>query len=92
MSPDIRLVALTSAFLFIGIGMAFCIIRIVRGPSAFDRVLALDCLVLNAVGAMLLVSILLGTEVFIDVVLVVVLLGFLGTLYLATYLERADVE
>ncbi len=71
----------------IGLGITFCLIRIVRGPTPFDRVLAFDAAVLNVVGAFILDSILLRTEVYIDVILVVTLLGFLGLLTLTAYLE-----
>lgn len=72
----------------IALGAAFCMARIVRGPSTFDRVLALDCLTLDIVGAILLESMLLDTDVFVDVALVVLLLGFIGTMSLALYLDR----
>jgi multisubunit Na+/H+ antiporter MnhF subunit len=84
----LKLGVLFVALVAIAIGVAFCLIRIVRGPSPFDRVLAFDCLALNLVGAILLESILLETDVFIDVALVVLLLGFVGTMSLATYLDR----
>ncbi|MEW5931252.1 MAG: monovalent cation/H+ antiporter complex subunit F [Gemmatimonadota bacterium] len=76
----------------LGVAMALCVARAVRGPSLFDRVLAFDCLALNAVGVVLLLSILLDTAAFIDVVLVVALLGFLGTMSLAAYLEGSLVD
>ena len=81
-------VMLYLALAAVALGAIFCLIRIARGPSPFDRVLAFDCLTLNIVGAILLESMLLETDVFIDVALVVLLLGFLGTLSLAKYLER----
>lgn len=73
-------------------GVALCAIRAVRGPSMFDRVLAFDCIVLNLVAATLLLSMLLETSAFIDVVLAVALLGFLGTVSFAAYLEGTLVE
>jgi multicomponent Na+:H+ antiporter subunit F len=76
----------------IAVSIALCTIRAVKGPSLFDRVLAFDCIVLNAVGAMLLLSMILGTGAFMDVVLVVALLGFLGTIALAAYLEGSLVD
>jgi multisubunit Na+/H+ antiporter MnhF subunit len=76
----------------LGVGMVLCAVRIVRGPSAFDRVAAFDCLVLDAVGAVLLLSMLLETAVFLDAVLLVALLGFLGTVSLAIYLEGTFVD
>jgi multisubunit Na+/H+ antiporter MnhF subunit len=80
------------ALVVIGIGIALCAVRAYRGPSLFDRVLAFDCIALNAVGAILLISILLESAVFMDVVLVVALLGFLGTMALAAYLEGSLVD
>jgi multisubunit Na+/H+ antiporter MnhF subunit len=76
----------------IGVGIVLCTVRVVRGPSLFDRVLAFDCIALNVVGAILLVSILLDTAAFMDVVLVIALLGFLGTISLAAYLEGSLVD
>lgn len=87
-----RLVVLTLALALLAVGICLCAIRIVRGPSPFDRVLAFDCVVLNAVGAILVVSILLDAYHFMDVVLVVTLLGFVSTISLAAYLEGTLVD
>ena len=71
----------------LAVDILLCCARAVRGPSMFDRVLAFDCIVLNAVGILLLLSVLLRTGAFMDVVLVVALLGFLSTVSIAAYLE-----
>jgi multisubunit Na+/H+ antiporter MnhF subunit len=76
----------------IAIAIALCIVRAVKGPSLFDRVMAFDCIALSMVGAMLVISILLSTAVFMDVVLVVALLGFLGAVAFAAYLEGTLVD
>ena len=78
------------AVLIVGIGL--CLIRAVRGPSYFDRVLAFEAIALNTVGLTIIVSIILGTGAFIDVVLLVALLGFLGTVSIAAYLEGTLVD
>jgi multicomponent Na+:H+ antiporter subunit F len=80
------------ALVVVAIGIGLCMVRALRGPTLFDRVLAFDCLALNMVGAILLISLLLHTDAFLDVVLVVALLGFLGTVALATYLEGTLVD
>ncbi|KYF55237.1 hypothetical protein BE08_06025 [Sorangium cellulosum] len=72
--------------------MLLCVIRICRGPSLLDQVLAFDCLVLDVVGAVLVLSVLLGTALFIDVILVITLLGFVGTIALAAYVEGSLVD
>jgi multicomponent Na+:H+ antiporter subunit F len=73
-------------------GILLCVIRAFKGPTLFDRVMAFDAIALNFVGAILLLSILLRTDAFMDVVLVVVLLGFLGAIALASYLEGTLVD
>lgn len=76
----------------IGIGILLCAIRAIRGPSLFDRVMAFDAIALNIVGATLLLSLYFRTAAFIDFVLVVALLGFLGTVSFAAYLEGTLVD
>jgi multicomponent Na+:H+ antiporter subunit F len=76
----------------IALGIGFCAIRAFKGPSLFDRVLAFDAIALNIVGATLLVSVLFETGAFMDFVLIVALLGFLGTISLAAYLEGSLVD
>lgn len=92
MISELEQVVIVGALVVIAIGLVLCTVRAVRGPTLFDRVLAFDTIVLNLVGAALLLSILLGTSVFMDVVLVVALLGFLGTMSLAAYLEGSLVD
>ncbi|WP_437631991.1 monovalent cation/H+ antiporter complex subunit F [Sorangium sp. So ce854] len=83
---------LLAALAVLGIAMLLCVIRICRGPSLLDQVLAFDCLVLDVVGAVLVLSVLLGTALFIDVILVITLLGFVGTIALAAYVEGSLVD
>ena len=91
-SGDPRSVILLGALVAIGVAGGLCVLRVVRGPTQFDRVLALDCLVLDVVGAVLVLSMALETVAFIDSVLVITLLGFLGTISLSAYLEGSLVE
>jgi multicomponent Na+:H+ antiporter subunit F len=76
----------------LGIGILLCVIRAYRGPTLFDRVMSFDAIALNFVGAILLMSILLRSDAFMDVALVVALLGFLGAIALASYLEGTLVD
>lgn len=75
------------ALAVLGVGITLCVVRLVKGPTQFDRVMSFDAIALNVVGAFLLLSILLRTDAFIEVVLVVALLGFIGTIVMAAYLE-----
>jgi multicomponent Na+:H+ antiporter subunit F len=81
-----------AGLLVLAFGILLCVIRAYRGPTLFDRVMAFDAIALNFVGAILLLSLLLRTDAFMDVVLVVALLGFLGAIALASYLEGTLVD
>lgn len=76
----------------LAIGVALCVVRAFRGPTLFDRVMAFDAIALNLVGAVLLLSVLFRSDAFMDVILVVALLGFLGAISLASYLEGTLVD
>lgn len=84
---DPRSVVLLGALGLLGVAAALCMLRVARGPSHFDRVLGLDCLLLDVVGALLVLSMLFETGSFLDSVLTITLLGFLTTITLAAYLE-----
>lgn len=85
-------VVVLAALGVLGLGILLCLIRAVKGPSLFDRVMAFDCIALNLVGAILLLSVFFRTGIFMDVVLVVALLGFLGAISLGSYLEGSLVD
>ncbi|WP_437978358.1 monovalent cation/H+ antiporter complex subunit F [Sorangium sp. So ce295] len=86
-SVDPRSAVLFASLFVLGVGIGLCTIRVARGPTNFDRLLAFDCLLMNVVGVALVASMLLATDAFIDMVLVTVLFGFIGTISLAAYLE-----
>lgn len=64
-------------------------VRIVRGPAAADRVIALDLLGLLGVAAAALAAAVSGTAAFIDIALGVALVGFLATVAFAGFIARA---
>ncbi len=63
-------------------------VRLARGPSLPDRVVALDLLAVVAVGMITVYAIDLGQRVFLDAAIVVALIAFLGTVAFARYVER----
>jgi len=82
------IVYITLAVLSLSIGAAF--IRVLRGPSLPDRVIALDLVAYLAMGFLGAYSILSGQETYIDAALVLGLLAFLGTVAVARYIERVE--
>ena len=62
--------------------------RIFRGPTAADRIAALDALDLILALALALYSLYTGRGIYLDIALVVALLGFISTVFVGRYIER----
>ncbi|HUP76894.1 MAG TPA: monovalent cation/H+ antiporter complex subunit F [Acidimicrobiales bacterium] len=66
-----------------------CLARALRpGSSLADRIVALDSLLVLLVGGVAVLTARRGDDVFVDIAFVAALLGFLGTITVARYIER----
>ncbi|MDX1599668.1 MAG: K+/H+ antiporter subunit F [Marinobacter sp.] len=65
--------------------------RLLKGPDAPDRVLALDTLYINAIALIILLGITLGTRMYLEAALLIAVMGFVGTVAMAKYLKRGSV-
>ncbi|MEM9342404.1 MAG: cation:proton antiporter [Pseudomonadota bacterium] len=75
------------ALVFVGVGLSF--IRLALGPTMPDRVVALDKMTVSIVAFCGLAAMFSGDPAFLDVALVLALVGFLATVALARFAERA---
>lgn len=78
--------------LLLFLSMVLVCARIVLGPHAGDRVVALDMLCLLGVGMASLTVITTGSTAFVDVVLGIALIGFLATVAFAAFIERGATQ
>ena len=69
------------------ISVSFCLFRVVRGPTAPDRVVAMDASVVLFVALISVLSLSYKSDFLIDTGMVYALLGFIGTLAVAKYLQ-----
>ena len=67
---------------------AMCLYRIIIGPSAVDRAVALDLLSIAFVGIICLLCIVWGNAWYFDAVWILTLVGFIGSAAIAKYLEK----
>jgi multicomponent K+:H+ antiporter subunit F len=81
---------LVSLFIF-AIAMALALVRLFRGPSAQDRVLALDYLYILAMLVMLVLGIRYASDTYFEGALLIALFGFVGSFALAKFLLRGEV-
>lgn len=83
----IAAVALYLVMPILGVAVALSFVRLARGPSLPDRVVALDLISSVGIGMIGAYVALTSQAVFVDVALVISLITFLGTVALANYLE-----
>ncbi|ETR77579.1 cation:proton antiporter [Afipia sp. P52-10] len=91
MSAVVLFWSLLIAQFMLGIAMAIAAFRIIRGPRAQDRILALDALYVNAMLLLLLYGMRTGSTLYFEAALVISLLGFVSTVALAKFLMRGEV-
>ena len=78
-----------AVFFMILSAMALAFIRLVRGPSLADRVVALDLITVLAVSFAALVGLAFDERAFLDVALALALVAFLATVAFARYAEQS---
>lgn len=91
MSPDalnVTELAPKVALALIGLAMFLVFVRLVRGPTLPDRVVALDLMGVLAVGMLAAYAVATNQPGLMDPAAVLALVGFLGTVAFARYLER----
>lgn len=78
--------ACAAALVFLGVGFLSAFVRLLRGPSLPDRVVALDLMSVLVVGLIAAHTVRTGQTVYLDVAIVLGLIAFLGTVAFARYI------
>ncbi|RYG74767.1 Na(+)/H(+) antiporter subunit F1 [Lentibacillus lipolyticus] len=81
-------IATIASLIGISISLLLLLYRIINGPTNADRAVALDSIGMNLMGMAALMAILIVTTKFNDVILLIGILLFIGTIAVAKYLER----
>lgn len=79
------------ALICFALAMLCALLRLLRGPSAQDRVLALDTLYINGMLTILMLGIGIGSAVYFDIALLIALFGFVASTAMAKFLLRGEV-
>lgn len=82
---------LTTALVILAISVLGCLYRLLKGPSVPDRVAALDSIGILLLAITALICVLLRTTAYLDIVLVIGILSFIGTTAFARFIERGEV-
>lgn len=79
------------AFVIVAIAQMLSMVRLVIGPTTGDRILALDTMVMNAIGLIVLLGIAQGSRIYFEVTLIIAMIGFVSTVAYARFVLRGDI-
>ncbi|OGB26657.1 MAG: K+/H+ antiporter subunit F [Burkholderiales bacterium RIFCSPLOWO2_02_FULL_57_36] len=79
------------AFGAIGLALLLNLYRLLRGPDAPDRILALDTAYVNSIALLVLFGIQQGSTLYFEIALLIAMVGFVGTVILSKYLLRGNI-
>ncbi|MBT5295606.1 MAG: K+/H+ antiporter subunit F [Octadecabacter sp.] len=79
------------AFSAVAIAQVLAMMRLVVGPNTGDRILALDTMVVNVIGMIVLLGMYQGTKLYFEVSLIIAMLGFVSTVAYARFVLRGDI-
>ena len=74
----------------LGIALLIAFVRLIKGPTLPDRIVAMDLFGMLVVGLIVVLAGSSGVRATLDAAIVIALIGFLGTVAYATYVERGD--
>jgi len=83
--------SILAAQVMLGLAMCCATYRLMIGPRAQDRILALDTLYVNAMLMLLTFGVRVGDTLYFEAALAIGLLGFVATVALAKFLMRGEV-
>lgn len=69
-----------------------CLVRIVRGPTHFDRLIGLNLMVLNITVIIATLAVQYQRYVYLDVALVYAILGFVSVIAISKYLTGRELH
>jgi multicomponent K+:H+ antiporter subunit F len=88
---DILFWGLKIALFLLAVAMLCAVARLLIGPTAQDRVMALDCLYINGMLMVLVLGIVYASNVYFEAAMLIALFGFVGSTVVAKFLLRGEV-
>ena len=82
---------LWAAVLIIVLSMIALLYRLVKGPNPSDRVVALDAIGVALISLVGLLSIVVDTNFFLEIILLLAILSFIGTIAFSKFIEKGDI-
>ena len=76
----------------LGVALLLAVVRLVKGPTLPDRIVAMDLIGVLVVGLIVVLAASTDVRATLDAAVVIALIGFVGTVAYATYVQRGHAE
>jgi multicomponent Na+:H+ antiporter subunit F len=76
----------------LGVSLLLAVVRLVKGPTLPDRIVAMDLVGVLVVGLIVVLAASTEVRATLDAAIVIALIGFVGTVAYATYVQRGHAE
>jgi multicomponent Na+:H+ antiporter subunit F len=80
------------ALVTLGIALLLAVVRLIKGPTLPDRIVAMDLIGVLVVGLIVVLAASTGVRATLDAAVVIALIGFVGTVAYAAYVQRGHPE
>lgn len=91
MAIDFMNTTVMIAFVIVALAQVMAMIRLFIGPGSVDRILALDTMLINAIGLVVLLGVAQGTRIYFEITLIFAMFGFVSTVAYARFVLRGDI-
>jgi multicomponent K+:H+ antiporter subunit F len=88
---DFMNISIIIAFITVALGQIMSMYRLIIGPDTGDRILALDTMVVNAIGMIVLLGMAQGFQIYFEAAMIIAMLGFVSTVAYARFILRGDI-
>ncbi|MDN4492867.1 Na(+)/H(+) antiporter subunit F1 [Ureibacillus aquaedulcis] len=82
---------LWAAIIIVALSIVALVFRLVKGPNPSDRVVALDTIGVALICLVGLFSMLIDTSFFLEIILLLAVLSFIGTIAFSKFIEKGDI-
>ena len=86
--PPVLQVAVYISFALLLSGLVLTFLRLLKGPSIADRVVAIDLFTMFVMGIIIMYSFVTALPIYLNAAFIMALVAFIGTVAFAQYLEK----
>lgn len=85
-------IVVEASLVILAISLLICFVRLYIGPNPPNRAVAFDTIAIHAVGIFALIAMRSNAPALLDAAVVTAVLGFVGTMMFARYIEKSNVQ